>query len=315
MELYTIAYFTVVAEELNITKAAEQLNMSQPPLSKQMMMLEAELGTPLFIRGKRHLTLTEAGSLFYRRAVQILNLVEHAKEEISSLNGLSGTIHISTVEGRAPYLLSRWITGFREEFPNVKFVLWNGGGDEVLERLSRGLSDLGLVALPYDPERLAGFSVGREPWVAIIPRDHPLAKEPGDFIPLSALADEPLVVPSRQSRINAIHTWFEEIKTEPNIVCALSNYLDAIALVEQGAGIAIFPQTTYAKNEFLVTKVITGSERQVEYAIVWNKNQRNTALVDEFLHFIQDSLEEETCRQKYNLPENEYFPPKETKFL
>ena len=73
MDIRTLSYFVVVAEELNITKAAEKLNMSQPPLSSQMKSLENELNTILFIRGKRHLKLTESGQLLYRRAKEILN--------------------------------------------------------------------------------------------------------------------------------------------------------------------------------------------------------------------------------------------------
>ena len=75
MELRTLHYFTVVAQELNITRAAEKLNMSQPPLSNQIKALEEELGVQLFIRGKRHLELTEEGGLLLRRAVQIQELI------------------------------------------------------------------------------------------------------------------------------------------------------------------------------------------------------------------------------------------------
>ena len=74
MELRDLRYFSVTAEELNITRAAERLNMSQPPLSNQIKGLEEELGVQLFIRGKRRLKLTDAGSLLYRRAQQILEL-------------------------------------------------------------------------------------------------------------------------------------------------------------------------------------------------------------------------------------------------
>ncbi|MBR6704666.1 MAG: LysR family transcriptional regulator, partial [Lachnospiraceae bacterium] len=93
MELRTLTYFVTVAEELNITKAAQILHISQPPLSAQIKNLEDELGTPLFIRGKRHLTLTDAGQLLYQRAKDILNLSEKASAEITALNrGMSGTV-------------------------------------------------------------------------------------------------------------------------------------------------------------------------------------------------------------------------------
>ena len=76
MDLRNLRYFVVVAEELNITRAAEKLHMSQPPLSAQIKSLEEELDTVLFIRGKRRLKLTESGQLFYRRAKEILSLAE-----------------------------------------------------------------------------------------------------------------------------------------------------------------------------------------------------------------------------------------------
>ena len=106
MELRTLHYFTVVAQELNITRAAEKLNMSQPPLSNQIKALEEELGVQLFLRGKRRLELTEEGSLLLRRAIQIQELTDKTRQEISSLReGMTGTIYLSMVAGRAPFVV------------------------------------------------------------------------------------------------------------------------------------------------------------------------------------------------------------------
>ena len=103
MDIKSLSYFVTVAEELNITKAAEKLNISQPPLSIQIRNLEIELDTVLFIRGKRKLELTESGRLLYRRAKEILSLTSQAEEEIRSMkHGLSGTISLGLVEGTAP---------------------------------------------------------------------------------------------------------------------------------------------------------------------------------------------------------------------
>ena len=293
MELRTLHYFTVVARELNITRAAEKLNMSQPPLSNQIKALEEELGVQLFIRGKRHLELTEEGALLLRRAVQMQELADKTRQEIASLReGMTGTIYLSMVEGRAPFLAAQWIAGFREEFPLVRYNLWNGSSDDVLDRLRKGLADLAVIAAPYDTEHLEGFPVGQEPWAAMLHPDHPLAKEPGDTIPLSSLVGEPLIVPSRKSRIESIRRWFGEIGAEPQILCEMSNYMDAAALSSQGVGVSIFPQTVGVSNGLVVSKVVTQPARQAEYILVWNKGQAPTGLTREFIHYVQDCLEE-----------------------
>ena len=297
MELRTLHYFTVVAQELNITRAAEKLNMSQPPLSNQIKALEEELGVQLFIRGKRHLELTEEGGLLLRRAVQILELADKTRQEIASLReGMTGVIYLSMVEGRAPFLAARWIAGFREEFPLVRYNLWNGSSDDVLDRLHKGLADLAVIAAPYDTEHLEGFSVGQEPWIAMLHPDHPLAQTAGDTIPLSSLAGEPLIVPSRKSRMDAIRRWFGEVGAEPHILCEMSNYMDAAALTSQGVGISIFPQTVDVSNGLVVSKVVIQPSRQVEYILVWNRGQPPSGLTREFIHFVQENLRNDGSR-------------------
>ena len=317
MDLRTLKYFTVVAEELNITHAAERLCMSQPPLSNQMKALEEELGVKLFIRGKRQLQLTDAGRLLLLRATQILDMTDKAQHEVMSLEGgMSGTINLGIVEGRAPFLIARWISGFKEEFPKVKYSMWNGSSDDVLDRLRQGLVDLAVIAAQYDTEHLEGITVGRGPWVAIMSRTNELAQIPGDEIPLQSLAGKPLIVPSRPSRIDAIRAWFAEADAEPNIICTLSNYLDAVAMSELDIGITIFPRTTYTPNDLLVTKIITEPARQIEYVLVRMKNREPSELMTEFINFVRDT--EDTTADDPGFSEilkNEYVPPEDTPYL
>lgn len=302
MEMRTLHYFTVVAQERNITRAAERLNMSQPPLSSQIHNLEQEVGALLFVRGKRQLKLTAEGELLLRRARQILDMEDKVLQEIRSMrDGMSGTISLGLVEGQAPYLAARYIAGFQEEYPLVRYNLWNGSGDDVLERLSKGLADLAIVAAPYDTEHSDGIMIGREPWVAMIPREHPLAMLPGDELALKRLVTQPLIIPSRKSRIQAIRQWFGEIGAEPNILCQTSNYIDAVALVEHAVGISIFPQTTCTPNDRFVSKVITQPARTVEYVLVWPKGESLSGPAEEFMNYVHDLWEESGQRSKDKL--------------
>ena len=299
MDFRSLNYFRVVAEELNFTRAAERLNMSQPPLSLQIRTLEEELGVPLFIRGKRKLALTPEGLLLKRRTDQLLAFSEKTKRELREMKDeLAGTLHLGLVEGRAPYLASRWIRDFRKKYPLVDYSLSNGSSDDVLEMLTRGFIDLAVIAAPYDEEHLEGVVAGREPWVAMIPRDHRLAGEPDAPIRLADLREEPLIIPQRPSRAEAILRYLRETGGEPKVLCRLSSYVDACALVEEKAGICIFPQTTYTPNPHFVTRVITEPDKQAAYVLVWYKHQPPRGLAAEFVRFVRELMksDEECCR-------------------
>ena len=292
MDFRTLTYFRVVAQELNFTHAAEKLNMSQPPLSNQIKNLEDDLGVQLFIRGKRKMKLTEAGHLLYRRSGQLLGLADKTRKEISAMEqGLSGALCIGLVEGRAPFITARYITGFRALYPMVTFRLTHGGGDETLSLLSRGLVDLAFIASPYDSEHLDSIPVGREVWTAHIPASHPLAADADSPLPVSDLSGEPLIVPDRKSRIDAIHRWFRASGHEPNIIVETASYLDALALAEQGAGIAIYPQTVSWTSPNVVQRLITSPTKIAEYVLVSEKNQPLTLLASEFRSFVSDVQE------------------------
>lgn len=293
MDLRSLNYFSVVAEELNFTHAAERLNMSQPPLSNQIKGLEEELGVALFVRGGRSLQLTEAGKLLYRRAAQLLDLADRTKEEVGALSmGLSGTICLGTVAGRAPFLAAQWIAGFREEFPLVRFEIVNGSSDDIIDQIMRGMIEVGVIAAPYDNEHLEGIPVGEEPWCAILSEKHPLAKRKESFIPLKELAGHPLVVPHRRSRIDEIRNWFQAAGAEPLIVGEHSNFVDALAMAQANVGISIFPQTTPDPMPGIVSYRITEPDRKACYLLVHKRGVSLSELSQTFVEFVSDELEE-----------------------
>ena len=292
MDLKTLSYFVTVAEELNISHAAEKLNMSQPPLSYQIKNLEHELNTVLFIRGKRALQMTESGQLLYRRAKEILSLASKAEEEIISMGeGMKGTISIGLVEGTAPHIAGEWFAGFYRLYPNVRFRILDGNSDDLVDKLRSGLISLAVITSPCDGQLLNSFTVGKEPMTAFIHPEHPLAKAEGDTLSVSSLIGEPLIVPSRRAVIDNIYRWFREFRSEPAIVCEMDSYLDATALAERRMGISIFPQTAYVPNSSLVKKRIEGENRSMEYLFVWRKGHPLPTVEEQFIDFVKLSTE------------------------
>lgn len=286
MDLRALRYFVTVAEELNITKAARLLHISQPPLSQQIQNLEEELGTPLFLRGHRRLTLTDAGRLLYRRAKDILMLSEKASAEVQALNhDMSGTVSIGLVEGMAPDIAAEWFAGFHSEHPDVHFRILDGNSDDLIEKMRGGLISLAVITTPYDQQLLDSFRVGQEKMVALMNRSHPLSEKAS--LTIRDLIDEPLIVPSRKAHIDQILGWFRPIGRTPEIICEMDNYLDAAALAGRNVGISIFPQTAYIINDSLISREIAGPDKDVDYLFVWRKGHALPTVESCFVDYVK----------------------------
>ena len=286
MELRTLRYFVTVAEELNITRAAGLLNISQPPLSQQLKNLEEELDTVLFIRGKRRLELTESGKMLYQRAKDILSLSEKTEAEIRSLKaGMTGTVSIGLVEGMAPDIAAEWFSGFLKEHPQVRFRILDGNSDDLIEKMRGGLIGLAVITAPYDQQLLNSFQVGQERMAALMRRDHPLAER--ESLNVEDLLPEPLIVPSRKAHVDTIRRWFRGTGENPGIICEMDNYLDAAALAGRGVGISIFPQTAYVMNDSLIQKEILAPNTAVDYLFVWRKGHQLSLLEETFIDYVK----------------------------
>ena len=291
MDLRQIRYFLTVAEERNITRAAERLHLSQPPLSRALMELEEELGCTLLIRGKRHVTLTPEGLALKRRGEQILALADITKTEISDVKkGISGTLYLGHVDSNGPSLAAEWISSFKEEYPNVTYNLWCGTVDDLSYRMKSGLLELAITMTPLNTEQLDGITVYREPWAAIIPAAHPLAGGRKQTVSLKELAGNDLIISSRHSREEEIRSWFENTGKEPRFIVKTAHSSNASKLVDKNIGIAIFPASV-AKNisadSNVVVKTIT-PEVNVDYVLSWDKEKTPSALALKFIDHVRN---------------------------
>lgn len=284
MELRHIRYFLTVAEEGSLTRAADKLLIAQPPLSRQIRDLEEELGTALFIRKNNGVSLTEAGVRFRQYALQILALSERSVEDIKDMSGgLKGILYLAAVEGSAPKIISKWISDFSSRYPDVEYNLWNGNTDDVVQRVRNGLCEIAVITAPYDQEELVGIDVYREPWVAMIPANHPLASRKGQNIDLRELEGHELLIPSRASRLKEIEDWFAPLGIEPKVKCRLAHMQNAIELTRHGLGISIFPAAVadYISDGIVIKKIAHPSV-SATYVCVRSKEHKLSKLAGEF---------------------------------
>lgn len=294
MELRHIRYFLAVADEMNFTKAAAKLNIAQPPLSRQIQDLEAELGVKLFNRKPHLLELTEEGVFFKEYANRVIHIVERATDDIREMHdGLQGMLYLASVEGHGPHMFAQWISAFSKAYPRVEYNLWNGSTDDVVNRISKGLCEFGIITEPYNGEGLEAIQIYKEPWVAIISKEHPLATKKKETLTFRELAPYDLIIPNRQARTPEIKKWFTTAGCEAKIKCKIAHTLSAYELTKQGVGIAIYPESikdSIDKTE-VCTKRLTKPDVYASYLLVWDKNRPLSKVANEFLNMVRDTLE------------------------
>lgn len=240
MELRELRYFLAVAREGSITKAAEQLFIAQPSLSKQMQNLEKEVGRPLFIRGSRKITLTETGQLLKKRAEELLELYEKAEAEIAAPPGEArGEVRIGGGESYALQPVAQAARAVQLDHPAVRFNFFSGDSADVIEKLNKGLLDFGIL---IDRADLSEYSTMRLPandvWGVLVRGDSPLAQE--EKVTAGMLREAPLLV-SRQSRRKGsqLFEWFGGDMESLNIRTEYNLIYNATLLVRAGMGCAI----------------------------------------------------------------------------
>ena len=239
MDVRVLRYFLTVAREASFSRAADALYMSQPTLSRQIRDLEEELGTTLFVRTNRNVTLTRDGMRLRRRAQEIVELMDRTREEFENLDeDISGDVCIGSGETHAMRALARVAIDVRREHPGVRYHLFSGNADDVTERLDRGLLDFGVVIDPADLHKYDFLRIpGSDSWGLLMPADHPLAAKeavtPGD------LDGVPLLV-SRQSMVAGdLARWLGGDFDRLEIAATYNLVFNAAIMVEQGMGCAL----------------------------------------------------------------------------
>lgn len=151
MELRVLNYFLAIAREENFTRAAQQLHVTQPTLSRQIADLEQELGVKLFRRSNHNVVLTEDGMILKRRAQELLTLADKTKLDfLHRGEQLEGTVAIGSGEFLATRCLTDCIATFHRMHPQVRYELVSGNAGNLLDQIERGLLDLALLAEPID---------------------------------------------------------------------------------------------------------------------------------------------------------------------
>ena len=283
MELRHLRYFVAVADELNFTRAAQRLGITQPSLSSQIRQLETEMGTPLLRRETRGIELTDAGKLMLEEARVILAEVERAKMGVGRrARGETGKINIGSAGATYFHpLIPTIIHEFKKKYPDVVLMPEESNTSLLLARLRAGAIDLAFVRPPFsDTDGLRFEPLVKEPILMVLPAAHPLRRSKS--APLSALAQERIILFPRTINApvyDAILATIVRAGFNPHLAQEAPQVASAIPMVAEGLGVTLVPKSMSRLHpEGVVFIPVEGPALPAEICLAHRRTERSSAI-------------------------------------
>ena len=290
MEIRTLRYFLAVAREENMTRAAENLHVTQPTLSKQLKSLENELGKKLFTRHSFNIKLTDEGILLRSRAEDLVNMADRIEQEFVALDDISGgDLYLGLAESFQIRYLAGVIKEFKLRYPNLHYHITSGDTEQIADKLDKGLLDF-LVLAEYPDSRKYDFIEfpKADVWGLVMPNDDPLVKK--EAVRVNDLEGLPLFC-SEQAWRNELKEWagrsFSKLKLEGSFRLAYNGSV----FVREGLGylLTFDHLIDTSENSGLAFRPLSPVMKTKLY-IVWNRHQAFTPIAERFLKQLQDSF-------------------------
>jgi len=258
MELRQLEYILMIDQEKNISHAAEKLYISQSALNQQLLKLEKELGTQLFVRSRRDWHATEAGKIYLEGAREILNIRKDTYARIHDvLHSEKATLAVGLAHGRGFDMFMAIYPALHEQFPNLSLVPTEMSTRRQIENVRNGSLDLGFLTLT-DIDRTDDdfIELGREELMLLLPVDHPLANaDPAKEVDLRDFTDDKIAMPGRNTKTRALaERVFENEGIVPNTMFESNDVMSIVSMVQLGFCCGIVPA-------YYLTKVFTDDIR------------------------------------------------------
>ncbi len=283
MELRQLHYFLAVAEELNFGRAAQRLNIAQPPLSRQIRQLEQELGVQLFHRTSRRVELTEVGNVFLEEARRILKQVEQSIQVTQRASqGEIGRLSVA-FEGSSAYdIIPTALKTYRERFPDVELVVLSMTTEKQVEALHEDRIQVGFVVPPLQGQVQDLFveAVLQEPLVLALPEDHPLAAQ--SKVKVRSLANEAFIMGQRNSGCGLYDQVIAACRRagfSPNVTQEVNEMQVLLGLVAADLGVAILSGSAKQfQRSGVVYRELQPASSEVALASAWRKDSQSSVL-------------------------------------
>lgn len=290
MELRHLRYFEAVARHSHVTRAAAELHIAQPALSKQISQLEQELGVALFDRVGRNVRLTEAGEALLPHARAVMAQVEAGRAEMAERIGLrKGRATVGTPPTVGTQLLPPVLAAFNRRYPGIELRLHEAGVQTLLDLLESGLTDMAVVTLPVEHEQLTVVPLFSEELVVVVWQGHPLA-ERGE-VAIGELRGEPWVLSPENY----------ELREATLSACAAAGFTPRVALdggetdavvrfVAAGIGIALVPRLAVQGATGVAPLHVTDQQLSRTLGVVWRGDRPASPAARAMREFLVEQL-------------------------
>ncbi|ESA38203.1 family transcriptional regulator [Leptolyngbya sp. Heron Island J] len=281
-----LRYFMVVAEELNFTRAAERLQIAQPPLSRQIQSLEQTLRFTLLERTNRRVALTPAGEVFLAECRQILNQMEQGIRAARRVaHGEAGQLFLGFEGAAHNQLILEIIRQFRTQFPDVELIMQEMPSGKQVEALQQEQLDMGLIEPIAAEDGLKVAPLLSEPLIVALADSHPLTCE--EHIDLSQLADEPWVTGRSNDGCGLLLRLLDachQAGFAPKVKQETNDLLMTLGFVASGLGITLLPKSSRLAQAGIAYRPIQPPTPEVQLAIAWHQQ---SPVVESFLQVVE----------------------------
>lgn len=292
MEIEQMRHFVRVAEAENFTRAAEQVGLSQPALSRSIARLEEELGKPLFERQTRKVALTDTGRLLFDRARNILTMLDDAKNEISD-DGQSGKIRVAAIPTVAPYFLPERLKCFHREYPRAQLIVTEDTTEHLLKKLADGDVDIVIAALPIGAKYVEVEPLFEEELLLVTSSEHPLARKKS--VSASDISELPFVLLTEAHCLSENVISFCRQRSFHPVSVEQSSQLSMVQeLVALGHGVSLVPVMARVRDTSTarVYRSLSGQKPTRTIAMVTNPYRYHSHILRKFQDHLRASRQE-----------------------
>ena len=287
MELQPLIYFKCVAKLENMSRAAEQLHITQPALSKSIAHLEGSLGVPLFDRNGRSIKLNRYGKFFLERTEHILRDYDRAREDLTNLIAPGqGEVSIGFMHTLGMQVIPALMTDIRHDYPQMKFQLTQSNSSVLLKKLEAGELDLCLISSLEYSSNVHWEKLWDEELFLIVPKGHALADR--SYVELAQFAQEPFIsIKNGNSLRKSVDELYRQEGFTLNVAFEGEEVHTVAGLVESGLGVSLIPRIKGLEQYHLHIISVTAANCKREIGLAYMQNRFQSAVTEQFLQFVR----------------------------